>query len=193
MNNCKEEMGNVSVRHHHHHHHHPTFHLPSDWRVGNIYTRCTRKGQTTTPGTTSPTLCGKCVGFLASHKVITNKGCESGPTVYRPYPRRLESLTICSCHYKGSTFLLSYLKTPSAGLVGVWTRDLPQRSLVLCYLSHQGLSPLSEKTGKSHHLQLSLQRQHVSPQLFKHPEYCWSITFPYSVPILLIFIYLFIY
>ena len=27
-----------------------------------------------------------------------------GPTVFHPYPRRLESLTICSCHYKGSTF-----------------------------------------------------------------------------------------
>ena len=27
-----------------------------------------------------------------------------GPLVYRPYLRRLESRTICRCHYKGNTF-----------------------------------------------------------------------------------------
>ena len=53
------------------------------------------KDKTTTPGTTSPTLYEQCVGSLTSHRVITNKGCETGPTVYRPYPRRLERLTIC--------------------------------------------------------------------------------------------------
>ena len=32
------------------------------------------------------------------------KCCETGPTSFRPYPRRLESLTIYRCHYKCSTF-----------------------------------------------------------------------------------------
>ena len=43
---------------------------------------------------------------------------EMGPTVYHSYPRRRESLTI-RCHYKGSGFLLIYLKTLSVGPAGV--------------------------------------------------------------------------
>ena len=43
---------------------------------------CNYKGLSTTPGSTFPTLHEQCVGSLMSHKVITNKGCETGPTVY---------------------------------------------------------------------------------------------------------------
>ena len=44
-------------------------------------------------------------GFFHVPQVgIINKKCETGPTVYRPHPRRLESLTIFRRHYKGSTF-----------------------------------------------------------------------------------------
>ena len=44
-------------------------------------------------------------GFIYVPQIIRNKRCETEPTVYRPYPRRpWESLTICRCHYKGSTF-----------------------------------------------------------------------------------------
>ena len=32
------------------------------------------------------------------------KCCETGPTVFCPYPRRLERITVRRCHYKGSAF-----------------------------------------------------------------------------------------
>ena len=54
-----------------------------------------------------------------------NKVCETGPPVYRPYPRRLESLIICRCHYKDSTFSSVIFKTLSVGLARIRTRDLP--------------------------------------------------------------------
>ena len=38
--------------------------------------------QTTTPGTTCPTLYEECVGSLTSHRFITcARACETGPTV----------------------------------------------------------------------------------------------------------------
>ena len=46
--------------------------------------------QTSTPGTTCPTLYEECVGSLTSHRCA--RACETGPTVCRSYPRRLESL-----------------------------------------------------------------------------------------------------
>ena len=61
--------------------------------------------QTTRPGTTCPTLYDKCLGSLTSSaNHVTLKMQETGPTVYSPYPRWLQSLTVCWCNYKGNTF-----------------------------------------------------------------------------------------
>ena len=59
---------------------------------------------TTTLGTMSSTLHEQCIGSLTSHRIYMCKGCEMGPMVYRPYLRRIESLAICRCIYKHSSF-----------------------------------------------------------------------------------------
>ena len=91
---------------------------------------------TTTPGSTSPTLFLQwCWFFYAPQEPDKCKCCE---TVFRPYPRRLESLTVCRCHYKGSTFLPLMSKTLSVGPAGVRTRDLPLSRPALSQLSQPG-------------------------------------------------------
>ena len=73
--------------------------------------RCTRKVSglsrnrplTTTPATPRPTFFNKCMGsFTSPANHITMKKQETGPSVYSPYLRRLERLTIYRCHYKAA-------------------------------------------------------------------------------------------
>ena len=61
-----------------------------------------------------------------------SRNCETGPPAYRPYPRRLVSLTVCRWNYKGSTFLLSYLKTLSVGPVEVTNSYSKYKYIYIC-------------------------------------------------------------
>ena len=97
---------------------------------------------TSTSGSTSPTLFEQWWGFFyVPQEPDKCKCCETGLTVFRPYPRRLESLTICRCHYKGSTSFLIYLKTVRVGPAGVRTRDLPLSRPAFSQLSQPGGGP----------------------------------------------------
>ena len=79
------------------------------------------------------------------------KGCETGPPAYSPYVRRLESLTICWCNYKGSTFY-SVILRPWV-LVGPESNSRPPASQPNAQqLSHRLLKGWMAKTRrcKSH-------------------------------------------
>ena len=55
-----------------------------------------------------------------------------------PYPRRLESITICRCHYKGSTFFsVLSLKTLIVDQ-SVWICHIPRSRLMLSQLGSSG-------------------------------------------------------
>ena len=106
--------------------------LPAIQLMWTCYTHPPKYTQrtATTPGTSSPTLLEW--SSLTSHRELMNMEviCETGPPAYRPYPRRLESLTICGCNCKGSTFSLECWSGRSR------THDLPHGSPVLNQLSH---------------------------------------------------------
>ena len=58
---------------------------------------------TTTPRSTSPTLFEQWCGFFyVPQEPDKCKCCETGPTVFCPYPRRLESPTVCRCLCKAA-------------------------------------------------------------------------------------------
>ena len=70
----------------------PTHDVNNVWRLA------------TARGSTSPTLFEQwCRFFYIPQEPDKCKCCETGPMVFHLYPRRLESLTACRCHYKGNT------------------------------------------------------------------------------------------
>ena len=65
----------------------------------------TLSGQTTITGRIPYSFSNSDVGSLTSPtKPMSEKMQETGPAVYRPYLRRIESLTYYRCHSKGNTF-----------------------------------------------------------------------------------------
>ena len=69
------------------------------------------KGCTIQPGSRPPTLYEQQGGFFFVPQESEQwKSCETGPTVFRSYPRRLECLTICRCYNKDSTFFSVILR-----------------------------------------------------------------------------------
>ena len=69
------------------------------------------KGCTTPPGSMPPTLYDQQCGFFQVPQESEQwKSCQIEPTVFCPYLRRLECLTICRCHKKGSTFSSGILR-----------------------------------------------------------------------------------
>ena len=75
-------------------------------------------------------------GFFNVPQLFYNKGCETGPPAYSPYPRRLESLAICWCNYKGSTFYSVTLR-PWVLVRRSRTHDLPHDSPMLNQLRNR--------------------------------------------------------
>ena len=83
-----------------------------------------------------PYSCEQCVGSLTSHKVIMNKGCETGPTIYRPYPRRLDSLTICRYDWQVKYTFLLYEPYKPYNVLYI----LPKRPILFpCFLFFVGI------------------------------------------------------
>ena len=85
----------------------------------------TTKGWATPPWSTPSAIYEhQCVFFYLPQESEHLESCETGPTVFHPYPKRLECLTICRCHNKGSTFSSVILRRPEC-----WSgRDLNPRT-----------------------------------------------------------------
>ena len=92
--------------------------------------------QTTTAGTTSPTLYEQCVDSLTSHGIYICKGCETGPTYgLSSLSEKTRKSNRLQMLLQRQHFLLSYLKTLSVGPAGTWTSGLPLGRPALIQLS----------------------------------------------------------
>ena len=76
------------------------------------------------------------------------RACDTGPTVYGPHPRRLESQIVCRCYYKGRPFSQLFKDPecwsgrglnlrPSAQQTGAYPIELTGRRLFKFLISEQ--------------------------------------------------------
>ena len=70
---------------------------------------------------------------------MSGKACVAGSTVYRPFPRKSESLTVCRCYYESSTF--------SSVMLRSWVLIWPGFEPTVCLSADRCLYPI-ELTGR---------------------------------------------
>ena len=97
--------------------------------------------------------------------------CETGPTVYHPYPRRLECLTICWFNYKGSTFYSVILRPwvlvrlESNSPPPAWQPDVPPMSHRL-------------RSWKTVHFSEQIMSKDKYPSIFLQPNWGFCVYYP---------------
>ena len=91
--------------------------------------RCDVWRLATPPRSTSPTLFEHWCGFFhVPQDSDKRKCCETGCTVFRPNPGRLQSVTVCRCYCKGCTFF-SFILMPRVLVWPVFEPVTSQRAL----------------------------------------------------------------
>ena len=83
------------------------------WRIPGLTHFFQNEGEEGFDSSTIPNLFEQwCAFFNVPQEPDKCKCCETGPTVFPPYPRRLESLTVCRCHYTKTALSSQLFKDP---------------------------------------------------------------------------------
>ena len=96
-------------------------------------------GQTTTPGTTFPTLCDKCVGSLTFPTNQYREDAGDGAYGLSSLSKKSRMSNCLQISQQRQHILLSYFKTLSVGPVWVLNPDLPHSSPALIHMTCNSL------------------------------------------------------